>query len=77
MDQGVTLPSVEMELTTGERFSVRHPERLLVGRTSCHLVSYDGDLVEQMHHVGLRHIVRITPLNGKQTGATRAGRKSR
>ena len=67
----------EFELTTGERFQVRHPEHLLVARTACYHASYDGDLVEHMHHIGLLHIVKVTRLrNGRCTKRTRKSKDS-
>jgi len=63
----------EFQLTTGERFTVRHPENLLVGKTACLLVTYDGDVYEQVHHIGLVHIVKVTQLrNGNSR--TRRGK---
>ncbi len=65
----------EFELTTGERFQVRHPEHLLVGKTACYLATYDGDVVERMHHIGLLHIVKVEKMrNGR---AKKKARKSK
>ena len=65
----------EFELTTGERFQVRHPEHMLLGKTECYLASYVGDVVERMHHIGLLHIVKVEKIrNGK---AKKRARKSK
>ena len=62
----------EFELTTGERFQVRHPEHLLLGKTACYLATYDGDLVEWVHHIGLPHIVKVQKIrNGRSKKNTR------
>jgi len=48
-----------MEISTGERFSVRHPETLFVGPTSCHLVFVSDEMYEDFVDLALIHIVRI------------------
>ncbi len=50
---------------TGERFTIRHPENLLVGRTRCYLPIFDDGIVERMVYVALVHIVKIELLNGR------------
>ena len=65
----------EFELTTGERFQVRHPEHLLVGKTACYLATYDGDVVERMHHIGLLHIVKVQEMRNAR--AKKKARKSK
>ncbi len=53
----------EMQLTTGETFTVQHPEDLLVGRTKCYLPVFENGLVDRMVHLALVHIVKIEPVN--------------
>ncbi len=55
----------EMQVSTGERFTIRHPENLLVGRTRCYLPIFDDGIVERMVYVALVHIVKIELLNGR------------
>ena len=43
----------EMQLSTGERFAVAHPENLLVGRTNCYLPVFEDGIVERMVHIAL------------------------
>ena len=67
----------EVELTTGERLQVRHPEHLLLGKTACFLFAYDGDFYEDVHHIGLLHIVKVTRLrNGSAKRRTRKSKDS-
>ena len=53
----------ELQLSTGERFEVHHPENLLVGRTKCYLPVLQDGIVERMVHMALVHIVKIELLN--------------
>lgn len=54
----------EIHLVTGERFTVRHPENLLLGKTKCYYPMFDNGLVERMVHIALRAVVKLVPLNG-------------
>ncbi len=58
----------EMELSTRERFAVRHPENLLVGRTKCYLPIFKAGIVDRMVHIALAHIVKIELLDDRTRG---------
>lgn len=53
----------EIQVSTGERFVVRHPENLLVGRTKCYLPVFEDGIARRMVHIALLHIVKIERLN--------------
>jgi hypothetical protein len=57
----------EIQLSTGEKFAVHHPENLLVGRTKCYLPIFEDAIVDRMVHIALMHIVKIEMLNGRRT----------
>ena len=56
----------ELQISTGERFSVQHPENLLVGRSKCYLPVFEDGIVERMVHISLIHIVKIELTNGRK-----------
>ncbi len=55
-----------LELTTGQRLEVRHPELLFVGRSACHLVRLKDGLYDDFADIALVHIVKIESVNGAQ-----------
>lgn len=71
--QRAPFESFTLELSNGEQYTVRHPEELWVGRSSCHLGMFDQErLLEQMVHIALVHIVKIEPAS--QTNGRRKRR---
>jgi len=58
----------ELQLTSGERISVRHPETCFLGRKSLHVVYARDRRIEGFSHVSLFHVVKIEPLEDTGDG---------
>ena len=61
----------EIELTTGERFVVRHPENMILMRNKCYLFELDGRIARSCRHIAMVHIVRMNKVdddNGQSGG---------
>ncbi|MHC4063793.1 MAG: hypothetical protein ACYSUI_04755 [Planctomycetota bacterium] len=55
----------ELQLSTGEKLTVPHPENLLVGRTKCYLPIFKGEIVDRMVYIALNHIATIEIVDGR------------
>lgn len=65
-----TFEPFELQLSTGERFPVRHPEHLVVTRRTSILLVYgsEGDEIASDHVlISNMHIVKLQHLNGARS----------
>jgi hypothetical protein len=64
----------ELQLSTGERLPVRHPDAIIVTETICYLGIYRKQgkkVAERVVHVTNNHIVKIEPLRVGSNGRPR------
>ncbi len=65
-----------LQLSTGERYELRHPENIWVSRSVCYLATPSAsDVIERVVHIALVHIVKMERLNeAKQEGRRKKGK---
>lgn len=54
-----------LQLSSGERIVVRHPENCFVGKNSLHVVYATDRKIQGFSNVSLFHVVKIEPVNGQ------------
>jgi hypothetical protein len=52
-----------IKMASGQSFDIRHPEMILVGRTSVRIYTADGDDNEKWHDVSLLLMETIEPMD--------------
>lgn len=57
-----------IHVSDGDRYEIRHPDQIVVGRRSCHIgISGNGEgPFQRIAIVSNIHITRLEPLNGKK-----------